>query len=323
MLLSTTKIEFRKKRNFGEVLNVSFTFLRQHFKAIFKSLLFIAGPFILVGSVLPGLLFYPWIGASSGIGFSSFDISSVLVNILSFIVGSIMAITTIYQYMLLYMQKDTPSTISTNEVWKAVRAHFFNVLISCAGLVALYTMGVMISGYTVFGILGGGAGAVLGVFLLMFAVIYLTVVFSSLPIMRLVERVDFIKAIARSFKLIEGKWWQTFALLFVCYIIQTALVSVVFIPFYTFLIAQQLLSNEASPDMTTSLIYVAVGGVILVLSVTISFCLTLVVTCFQYFSLVEDKESVGLMQRIQQLGHTTSSPSASPTNDLYEDSESF
>jgi hypothetical protein len=323
MLLSTNKIEFRKKRDFGEILNISFTFLRQHLKPVFKSLLFIAGPFILVGSVLPGLLFYPWIGADSPAGFSSFDISSVLVNILSFIVGVVMAITTLYQYMLLYMKKDTPSHISTADVWKAVRANFFNVLISCACLVIISTIGVMFSGYLIFSVVGDGAGAILGFFLLMFATIYLTVAFSPFLIMRLVEKVDIFRAIGRCFKLIEGKWWQTFALLFVCYIIQSALVSIVFVPFYTFVFAERMLSNDTVPDLTTSLIYVAVGGVILVLTVAASFCLTLVVTCFQYFSLVEDKESVGLMQRIQQLGHTPSSPVAPPARDLYEDQEEY
>jgi hypothetical protein len=323
MLLSTNKLEYRKKRDFGQVLNVSFLFLREHLKPIFKSLLFIAGPFILVGSVLPGLLFYPWIGGTTQTGFSSFDISSVLVNILSFIVGAVMAITTIYQYMLLYMKKETASAISTAEVWRAVRNNFFNVLISCAGLVFFSTIGIMLFGYLVFSILGEGAGAVLGFLLLMFSVIYLTVALSPLLMIRLVEKVDIFRAVGRCFKLIGGKWWQTFALLFICYIIQSAMVSVVFVPFYTFVFAERMLSNDTAPDLTTSLIYVAIGGVILVLAVTASFCLTLVVSCFQYFSLVEDKESVGLMQRIQQLGNTPSTPAPPLSNDFYEDKEGY
>jgi hypothetical protein len=322
MLLPTNKIEFRKKRDFGEILNISFTFLRQHLKPIFKSLLFIAGPFILVGSVLPGLLFYPWIGASAENGFSSFDISSVLVNIVSFMVGMVMAVATIYEYMLLYRQQG-PAPISTNEVWKAVRRSFFNVLISFLGLVVLSSAGILFSGFLVFSIFGEGAGAVLGFFLLLFSVIYLTVLLSPLMVMRLVERVNFFKAIGRCFKLIEGKWWQTFTLLFVCYIIQSALVSMVFVPFYTFVFAERMLSNETVPDLTTSLIYVAVGGVILVLAVTASFCLTLVVTCFQYFSLVEEKESVGLLQRIQQLGDTSAPVSPASSTDFYENKEEY
>lgn len=322
MLLSTNKIDFRKKRDFGEILNISFTFLRQHLKPLSKSLLLIAGPFILVGSVLPGLLFYPWIGGSSQTGFSSFDFSSVLVNIISFIIGAVMAVATIYEYMLLYLKKG-PYPISTNEVWKAVRSNFSNVLLSCIGLVLLSSAGVGFSGFLVFSILGDGAGAILGFFLLMFSIIYLTVILSPLLIMRLVEKVNFFKAVARCFKLMEGKWWQTFALLFVCYIIQTALVSIVFIPFYTFVVAQQFLSNQTTPDLTTSLIYVAIGGVILVLAVAASFCLTLVVTCFQYFSLVEDKESIGLLHRIQQLGDNSSPTSTLSANDLYKNKEDY
>src|SRR3954470_21352007 len=45
------KINFRQARDFGETFNVSVTFLRQNFKIFFLSILFLAGPFVLVSAI--------------------------------------------------------------------------------------------------------------------------------------------------------------------------------------------------------------------------------------------------------------------------------
>lgn len=304
------RIEFRKRRDFGEILNVSFTFIRQHFKPIFLNLLFIAGPFILVGSVLPGLLFFPWIGDTTGEGsFSQVAFTSIIVNVLSFIVGSVMAVSTVYEYMLLYM-KTGSAKIQTSDVWKAVRKDFFTVLLTSSGVVIVYLFGVGFLGYLLFAMLGG----VLGSILTLIATVYITVSFSLIIIVRLTEKVNFFEAVLRCYKLIEGRWWQTFALLFICYVVQTAMVSVIFIPFSIFSATEQLFSTS-TPALTTSLMFITLAGIILVLAVTISFCLTLIVTGFQYFNLVEEKEAVGLLQRIGKIG------TPPPSSDYLEEKE--
>jgi hypothetical protein len=145
MLQLLNKIEFRKKRDFGEILNVSFTFIRQNYQPIFKSLLFIAGPFVLVGSVLPGLLFSPSIGTEEA-GFSQIDLTQVIVNILSFVVGSVLAVGVVYEYMLLY-DKNTGTPVKTGEVWKAVRKSFFRLLFTLIGMSVLLGGGFILGLY--------------------------------------------------------------------------------------------------------------------------------------------------------------------------------
>ncbi|QHT69877.1 hypothetical protein GXP67_26125 [Rhodocytophaga rosea] len=303
------KIEFRRKRDFGEILNVSFTFIRQNYQPIFKSLLFIAGPFILVGSVLPGLLFSPSFGTEEG-GLSQVDFTQVIVNVLSFVVGSVMAVGVVYEYMLLY-EKNDGAPLKTGEVWKAVRKSFFRILITIIGMVVLLGGGFFLAGVVAFNVMNG----VLAFFLLISGGTYLTVVFSILLIVSLSERVHFFKAIIRCFTLMQGSWWLTFALLFICGVVQGAMVTVVFLPF-SFLGASEDLFSPSANSFTSSLIVVALAGIVFILSVTLSFCLTLIVSGFQYFSLVEQKEATGLLKRIQDMG----SP-ASPARDLYEDSE--
>lgn len=311
MLIQSQKIEFRKTRDFGEVLNASFFFIRQNFKPLLLNLFFIAGPFILVGSVIPGLLIYPWIGSHSTDSFGGVAFSSMIVNILSFFLGSLMAVGTIYEYMLLYM-KNWPSKIQTQDVWKALRKDFFNLLLTLTGLTFL---------------LGGGFGLIAylttvtigifwGVFLIFIGSIYLSVTLSFVIIMRLTEEVNFFEAIYRCFKLIEGKWWQTCGLFFICYIIQWAIITIIFIPFSILSATESLLSPAGTPSLSTSLILVTLAGIVLVLAVTLSFCLMLIVIAFQYFNLTERKESTGLLERIKNMGE----PASTSADTLEEES---
>jgi hypothetical protein len=47
-------IEFHQTRDFSKKMNVTFEFIRQNFKALCKSILFIAGPSVLIASMLIG-----------------------------------------------------------------------------------------------------------------------------------------------------------------------------------------------------------------------------------------------------------------------------
>ena len=61
-------IEFQQARDFSKKINVTFEFIKQNFKPLFKSILFIAGPPMLVGSVLAGGLYsdyFGWVGEIS------------------------------------------------------------------------------------------------------------------------------------------------------------------------------------------------------------------------------------------------------------------
>ena len=48
----TLKIEYHKTRDFGKKINATIEFIKQNFKPLFKAMLFIAGPPIILGSIL-------------------------------------------------------------------------------------------------------------------------------------------------------------------------------------------------------------------------------------------------------------------------------
>ena len=48
------KIEFNIERDFSDTFSVSFKFLKQNFKRLLKTLLYLVGPFLLVSALLSG-----------------------------------------------------------------------------------------------------------------------------------------------------------------------------------------------------------------------------------------------------------------------------
>jgi len=49
------KIELRKTRDFSAKINITFDFIRQNFKILAKSIIYISGPFILVEGLFMGI----------------------------------------------------------------------------------------------------------------------------------------------------------------------------------------------------------------------------------------------------------------------------
>ena len=53
--MNQNKIEFRKVRDFGGLLGVTFDYVKQNFKLLFKSNLLLSGPFILLAGISMGM----------------------------------------------------------------------------------------------------------------------------------------------------------------------------------------------------------------------------------------------------------------------------
>ena len=53
--MNSTKIELQRVRDFGGLLNVTFDYIKQNFRVLFKSNLYLAAPFILLSGVFMGI----------------------------------------------------------------------------------------------------------------------------------------------------------------------------------------------------------------------------------------------------------------------------
>jgi hypothetical protein len=321
-----TPIDFHQTRDFSRKVNATIEFVKQNFKPLTKSILVIAGPPILIASVMIGsmmgtLMDFSMLGMNGGGDseaitrqFTSVTFWLELILIFFFfLISTVTTIATINNYIILYEEKRS-NQIEVNDVWVRVRETFFMylgtvfllslALIAAYVVVVLFVIGVAaVSGWFIFfGVIGGIVGFV-----------YFPVACSLIFFIRGYEKVGFVDGLIRSFRLTQGKWWSTFGLLMVLYMIVGTISYVFLIPYYAMMITKMVHTvteqSAAQPDDSFGVITI-VFFTLYYLAQMILYSLPNVGLAFQYFNLVERKEARGLMSQIEAIGQTpaTSAP---------------
>jgi len=336
------KTEFRRVRDFGEVFGTGFTFIRENFKPLALAVLYIGGPFLLVGSAVMTLILVrssslmPNPETGSGYGGSSFLIEfalSYMINILSLLAGAVMITAVINGYIKLYMESpDARPKIQVSEVWQQVKTDFWWL----AGRFFLLTILVFVyfGAVIALGVLIFGSGSTLGLKILMGVVYVLGAVVLSMylytyfyaifPSQSYFERTSFGESISRTFYLVKDNWWQTFGVVFVGGIIQSFVAGILYMPFYFILIFAGLFSTieggSGSPN-TALMTFAGVGmSVGVALGYGLSFIIHFVLQAFQLHNLLERKESTGLLTKIESIGSVQSTSAAV---DFYDEEEKY
>ncbi|PZR41047.1 MAG: hypothetical protein DI538_02325 [Azospira oryzae] len=314
-------IEYHRKRDFSKKVNATFEYIKQNFKSLFKSILFIAGPPMLIGSLLIGSFMGDFMNMFQQMATDPVAMQEKMTSMsfwgqfvlmmICITVALVISLSTINNYLLLYEEKKS-NVIEVSEVWERVRGtllmYFGTVLMFLLLLIVFYLIIVVV----VVGLVaasGGGAGAAalsgLLFFVLFLGFFYVTVAISLTFIIRTYEKKGFFAAVGRSFKLVYGKWWSTFGLVFILYLVMMIISYIPMIPFYVvFFInslhsinSQSIQAPSASMQVWTTLSFVLYYLCQMLLS-----ALPNVGIAFQYFNLVELKESRGLMADIETLG---------------------
>jgi hypothetical protein len=317
-------IEFHRTRDFGTKVNVTFEFIRQNFKSLGKSLLFIAGPPVIVTGMMLGSFMTDLQALTRSMTrFGSPDMITdsfmrplfwlqILLMLVFSVVSSVMALSTINNYIVLYDEKKT-NKIEFSDVWERVRSTFWmyfgTLFFFFLLLIALYVVIVIL---VIVLAKISTALVVLAGFAIFFFFIYAIFAASLTFIIRTYEKKEFFEAIGRSFMLVRGKWWSTFGLLFILSIIGTIISYIVSIPYYalTFVNALHSTSTDAfeAPSSSMNILSVAFFSISYLIQVMLGTLPNLGIA-FQYFNLVERKEAPGLMKHIDNLGTEGPAPS--------------
>jgi hypothetical protein len=225
-------------------------------------------------------------------------------------VSSVMTIATINNYIVLYGEKQT-NQIEVSEVWERVRSSFmmyfttmfFFFLMAIAMYILLIIPVVLLAAVSP-GLI------VIGMMLMFVVFFYLTISVSLTFIVRTYERKGFLDSIGRSFKLVQGKWWSTFGLIVVLYLIMMVISYIPMMPWYIMTVISTLHNTSSDTlqtptpmgEMTTIIFFVLYYMIQMVLAT-----LPNIGIAFQYFNLVELKEAKGLVNKIDTLGETPAS----------------
>lgn len=283
------KIEFRKVRDFGEIINDTFLFLKQLGKPLFKSVFTICG-FVIVAQALVSLTYQLKLkdNVSSGVtGLSStFGWEYFAMIILSIVTYSIFSLTTL-SFIHVYREKGNEAPTPA-EVWVFVK--FYLVRFMWTSVV----LGVLV---------------MFGFVLCLFPGFYLMPILALIYPIMVIEGATFGSAFDRSFKLIKEHWWTTFG-------VQVIMIFIIYAGMFAVLLPSMIISGASMflqpGTLSTSLtIFNAVFGV---LTYVLMILPTIAIT-FSYYSLSERKDGIGLMDRINNLGSKNADSLNLPTEE--------
>lgn len=294
-------IQFEQRRDFGEKINATFTFVTEQIRGLGLALLYIVGPVALIGGIISGYGQAELLGNATSVNtpdkllafygsiFSGSRLIGMVFQLLAYVLTSLVT----YSYIRLYRQQRSDQPIEVGAVWAEVQQYIGS--------------GVLLSIASAF-IIGFG-------FVLLFIPgIYVAVALTLAPAILVFERKDVGQAISRSFKLISDNWWATFGLLFVMGIIVSILGMVFTVPagIVGGLFGAGVL-RDVSVLATVFTALASVGGAVLQgISAT--------ATAFQYFSLIEEKEGTGLINQIDSIGQMPTRPGTSMSGTSTSDS---
>jgi len=299
-----TRIEFRQVRDVGDVLNVSFQFIRQNYLILGKGLLFIVGPFLILSSIFgtliqilgmnldPNALSGAELISSLGSFFAIWSVTVVLG-----LIATSFSVLVINGYIVLY-QDYGPEGIELRDIWAMIKAHFWRVTGAAFSVVL-----VLIIGFPVLII------PCLGAIVYLCGFVYLLVAFSLAFPMLVREKVGVYEALRRSLALVKGYWWPTCGVLFIAGIVYAVLSTLFSTPYYMVLFSSGFFSLDGSEPGPVSSLSLIVTGLIASVGTTLLYSVPLVASAFQYYSLVERKERTGLMERIDALDESAPPPS--------------
>lgn len=278
------KIELYQQRDFGQVISATFDFIRQNFKPIFKSLLFICGPVLLLLLVFQHLylssIFTNYRPGSSNllaIYTSPYYFASIFLGLLEN--GIVCCV--IYGYISLYGKKGH-GNVSFQDVLDLVKRK--------VGIIILATIVV-------------GIMMVVGFVFLLIPGIFLGIATIAVPAIILNEELGIGEAISKSFKLTSGSWWETFGIVLVLYLITALLMGILSIPAYIIGLVNVFHSASSGESPAEAL-----GTMVTILTIVVGvlkvfvYMIMYVGIAFQYYSLTEEKYHVGAQQKVNELG---------------------
>lgn len=283
-------IKFYEKRQFGEKINASFTFIRENAWPYIKAQLLISGVILLVTNIFVNQL---------SLDFASFmspeevtvDFLINFLNVYGLLFMSVLVTATLipivtYGYMRAY-QHHPPHEITVSMILKNLGTKVFYILLYNIIMFVLICFGLIL-----FFIPG----------------IYIYVVLTLGTSIILFEDSNPLDAIGRSFTLIRGKWWSTFGLIIVMAIIGYIISFVFGLP-RTLTFGLKAFTSLTENGNMQEVVEAAKGeqalnvlfSVFETFGQILLYSLVYIALAFQFFNLVERIESRGLMAEINQL----------------------
>lgn len=274
------KLNLKKVRDFGEVINDTFIFLKQNFKPLFKILIPISILFVVANILLSTFQLISLQDLVKENGTENINglinkslATSFITGLFASLVYFVVALTT-YCYIAVYIENksETPELV---QVWGFFKYYFLRYI----GIRLLTAIGIIV-----------------GFILCILPGFYLIPIVSLTTAAVVLENRGAFNAIGRAFTLIKQDWWMSFGTLVILIMILYAFVLTLALP-------SMILGGSAglfTPNLNRPVYAIIIQSIISGISVY-SYVIVIIGNSILFYSLVEKKESEGLLDRINDL----------------------
>lgn len=278
-------IIFKQQRELGEILSVTFKFIRENYKTGLRLFFKLVGPsFILL---VAAISFYTYATLGSSLFTNgNLEASNVIIALILLMIAYLAYFTsmtgTINHIILSYINND--GKIQDEEVKNGLKQDFGKIL-----LLSILTGIITFAAFMFFVIPG----------------IYVFVPLSLVTAILVFRRNGVTDSISESFQLVKDNWWMTFATLLCIYLVIYViglifqLPALIYIFVRAFTVAAE--SSAAEPQDMFGTGYVIINAISSAIQYII-YSMTVVGVAFVYFHLNEKKNFTGTYETIQNLG---------------------
>lgn len=298
------KFQLFKVRPFGDVINDALAFGKQYFRQFGYVILIMVVPTYLIGAFVYSTALSTY---SLGSGAALSNIKSMgVAGILSYItlmVGAIL-LQLIFIVTFQVVEHSEDGRIDHTDIIGGVKRSFGRMVgltfiflllfIISGGVVALiiYSL-ISISAYALVLLLG------LGLFVLM---VYLFVSLSMVSMIYIREELSFGDAFSRAFYLTRGNFWRTFLVLLIAAVIGYMVALVFTAPYMIFTFTKMMTTIQTGRmSFEMGLVDRVAMAISQFGSIAMSTFLAVTIN-IQYYSLVEKKDGVSVLQQIDSIG---------------------
>jgi hypothetical protein len=275
--MTPEKIDLHQSRDFSDIINVTFYFIQRNFRKLFLSVVLIAGPFALLTGINTAYFQPVTVKASRGFWSGEYFVGLGVGYFVYMLIHAVLA-ALIYHFIQLEAEK---KEFGVSDVWARVRKDVPNLLLINLGALLII---------------------VFAMFCLVIPGIYTAITLSFISVVWLVERNGFTSAVSRSYKLVYGRWWRTFGILCILLFVQFLISTLLVVPIQIigslsglFDLSMNLMGTD---DSAGAIAWLAIRNMFSMLCSSI----LMVALVFHYYSLVEEKDGMGLMAKIRTMG---------------------
>lgn len=278
-------IEFKKQRELGDIITVTFQFIRENYKNLFNHIYTFVGPFFIL--VIAAVGYYTYSVAGSPLEAITGASGNFLISFPILAVSLLLFYAALYGTILHYIKSyiNNHGRVEEFEVKKGVHKDFFNLFLL----------------FVLTGIL-----VIAGLILLILPGIYIMVPLALAGTILVFKDFSVTESISYSFTLVKDHWWMTFITLFVIWLLVYIIGLVFQVPLIIYTVIKTLtMVQEGSVADAASYadwVFITLNVLASVIQYLLS-TITVISVAFIYFNLNEHKNLTGTYETIDKLGN--------------------